>query len=200
MTKIEAGPAVADNFETWLNGRPTWLQNAARMLIDSMRQLNQDEVKELSRLCKFEAKGEADTGFLTVTPGTLSLVANRPLLRIEEILDVHGLNAIKAGANLPFGESNLSVIYGQNGTGKSGFARLLKQICESRSKDEIHSNVFDPTRTPCRAQFKVSIDGKPTDVHWDIPSGPHKALRYAQVPGLIREAIGGFPALRSTVI
>ncbi|WP_449102881.1 hypothetical protein [Pseudomonas extremaustralis] len=181
MTNIEAGPVVADDFETWLNSRPKWLQTAARMIIDSKRQLNQSEISSLARLCKLEAKDEADPGFLTVTPGTLSQVANRPLLRIEEILDVHGLNAIKAGANLPFGKSNLSVIYGQNGTGKSGFARLLKEICGSRSKDEIRGNVFDPTPTPCRAHFKVSIDGKPADVHWDIPSGPHKALRHAQV-------------------
>ncbi len=181
MSTIEVAPVVADDFETWLNARPKWLQTAARMLIDSKRPLTQDEIKTLSKLCKLEAKNEADPGFLTVTPGTLSQVANRPLLRIEEILDVHGLNAIKAGAHLPFGKSNLSVIYGQNGTGKSGFARLLKEICGSRSKDEIRSNVFDPTPTPCRAHFKVSINGKPADVHWDIPSGPHKALRHAQV-------------------
>lgn len=181
MSTIEVAPVVADDFEIWLNARPKWLQTAARMIIDSKRQLNQDEIKALARLCKLEAKDEADPGFLTVTPGTLSQVANRPLLRIEEILDVHGLNAIKAGAHLPFGKSNLSVIYGQNGTGKSGFARLLKEICGSRSKDDIRSNVFDSTPTPCRAHFKVSIDGKPADVHWDITSGPHKALRHAQV-------------------
>lgn len=181
MTKLEVGPVVADDFETWLNTRPKWLQTAARMLIDSKRQLTHAEIQSLARLCKLEAKDEADPGFQTVTPGTLSQAANRPSLRIDEILDVHGLNAIKPGANLPFGKSNLSVIYGQNGTGKSGFARLLKQICGSRSKDEIHSNVFDPAPTACRAHFKVSIDGKPNDVHWDIPSGPHKALRHAQV-------------------
>lgn len=181
MTMIEVTPAAADDFEKWLSTRPKWLQTAARMLIDSRRQLNQDEVKELTKLCKLEANGETDTGFLAITPGTLSQAANKPLLRIEEILDVHGLNAIKAGASLPFGKSNLSVIYGQNGTGKSGFARLLKQICGSRSKDDIHGNVFDPAPPPCRAQFKVSIDGKPADVHWDVPSGPHKALRHAQV-------------------
>ena len=128
MTKIEAVPVVSDDFETWLNARPKWLQTAARMIIDSKRQLNQDEVKALARLCQLEAKDEADPGFLNVIPGTLSQVANRPLLRIEEILDVHGLNAIKAGAHLPFGKSNLSVIYGQNGTGKSGFARLLRKL------------------------------------------------------------------------
>ena len=181
MSTIEIEPVIADDFEIWLSGRPKWLQTAARMLIDSKRQLNQVEIQSLARLCKLEAKDEAAPGFLTVTLGTLSQAANRPLLRIDEILDVHGLNAIKPGANLPFGKSNLSVIYGQNGTGKSGFARLLKQICGSRSKDEIHSNVFDPAPTACRAHFKVSIDGKSADVHWDIPSGPHKALRHAQV-------------------
>ncbi|VVQ35691.1 AAA family ATPase [Pseudomonas fluorescens] len=181
MSTIEIEPLVADDFETWLNGRPKWLQTAARMLIDSKRQLNQEEIKSLARLCKLEAEDKVDPGFLTIIPGALSQAANRPMLRIDEILDVHGLNAIKAGANLPFGKSNLAVIYGQNGTGKSGFARLLKQICGSRSKDEIHGNVFDPNPTTCRAHFKVSIDGKPADVHWDIASGPHKALRHAQV-------------------
>ncbi|MFA7892120.1 AAA family ATPase [Pseudomonas putida] len=181
MSTLEQEPVVMDDFESWLNGRPKWLQTAARMMIDTKRQLNEGEIKELSRLCQLEAKGQPDPGFLSVVPGTLSQAATRPPVRIDEILEVHGLNAIKAGANLPFGSSNLTVIYGQNGTGKSGFARLLKQICGSRSKDEIRGNVFDPNPTDCRAQFKVSIDGKSVDVHWDIPSGPHKALRQAQV-------------------
>lgn len=181
MSTIEKAPTTADDFESWLNGRPRWLQTAARLLIDAKRQLNETDIKELSRLCKLEAKGDNDPGFMTVSPGTLTQAANRPQLRIEEILEVHGLNAIKAGANLPLGKSNLAVIYGQNGTGKSGFARLLKQICGSRSMDDIHSNVFEPTPTECRAQLRVSLDGKAVDFNWDIPSGPHKALRYAQV-------------------
>ncbi|MEZ1319775.1 hypothetical protein QIW46_00300 [Pseudomonas fluorescens] len=181
MSTIEQEPAVMDDFESWLNGRPKWLQTAARMMIDAKRLLSEGEIKELSRLCQLEAKGQPDPGFLSIIPGTLSQAATRPPVRIDEILDVHGLNAIKAGANLPFGSSNLAVIYGQNGTGKSGFARLLKQVCGSRSKDEIRSNVFDPNPTECRAHFKVSVDGNSVDVHWDIPSGPHKALRQAQV-------------------
>lgn len=171
MSTIEQEPVVKDDFETWLNGRPKWLQTAARMMIDAKRQLNEEEIKELSRLCQLEAKGQPDPGFLSVVAGTLSQAATRPPVRIDEIREVHGLNAIKPGAHLPFGNSNLAVIYGQNGTGKSGFARLLKQVCGSRSKDEIRSNVFDPNHTDCRAQFKVSIDGKSVDVHWDIPSG-----------------------------
>ncbi|WP_416638414.1 hypothetical protein [Pseudomonas sp. OHS18] len=178
---IEQEPVKTDNFESWLAARPKWLQTAARMMIDAKRQLHEGEIKELSRLCQIEVEGKPDSGFLTIVPGTLSQAAARPSVRIDEILDIHGLNAIKAGANLPFGNSNLAVIYGQNGTGKSGFARLLKQVCGSRSKDEIRSNVFEPTPIECRARFKVLVGGNPVDVNWDISSGPYKALRQAQV-------------------
>lgn len=181
MTSIEQEPLVIDAFENWLNERPCWLQTAARMLIDSKRALTEDEINELARLCQLEAKGEQDPQFTVVAPGSLAQAAVRPLLRIEEVSEVHGVNAIRPGASLPFGQGNLTVIYGQNGTGKSGFARLLKQVCGSRSKDDIHCNVFDESPTPCRAQFKLSVDGKSSDVFWDIASGPHKALRHAQV-------------------
>ncbi|MEN2508601.1 AAA family ATPase [Stutzerimonas stutzeri] len=181
MSTIEQELLVTDDFESWLNGRPKWLQTAARMMIDAKRQLNEVEIKELSRLCQLEAKGQPDPGFLSIAPGALSQAASRPSVRIDEILDVHGLNAIKAGANLPLGSPNLAVIFGQNGTGKSGFARLLKQVCGSRSKDEIRSNVYDPTPTECCARFKLLVGGNPVDIHWDISSGPHNALRQAQV-------------------
>ncbi len=62
MSTIEQEPVVKDDFETWLNGRPKWLQTAARMMIDAKRQLNEEEIKELSRLCQLEAKGQPDPG------------------------------------------------------------------------------------------------------------------------------------------
>ncbi|ONH50873.1 hypothetical protein BLL36_23455 [Pseudomonas cedrina subsp. cedrina] len=85
-----------DDFESWLNGRPKWLQAAARMMIDAKRQLSEGEIKELSRLFQLEAKGQPYPGFLSIVLDTLSQAATRPPVRIDEILDVHGLNAIKA--------------------------------------------------------------------------------------------------------
>ena len=72
MTKIEPEPIVMDDFETWLNRRPKWLQTAARTMIDAKRQLNEVEIKELARLCQLEAKGHPDPGFLSIVAGTLS--------------------------------------------------------------------------------------------------------------------------------
>lgn len=49
------------------------------MHIDSKRQLTQNEIKSLARLCKLEARNEADPWFLTVIPGTNRQSALGPL-------------------------------------------------------------------------------------------------------------------------
>ena len=177
-----ANEAVGINdFETWLNSRNRWLQTAARQLIDNKRLPNEDDLAELVRLCKLEATKQSDPGFLKVTPGAFSAGAVRRVVRVEEISQVFGVNAIKSGATLPFGAGNLTVIYGQNGSGKSGFARLLKQLCGSRSRDEIRPNAFSDEEATCSAQCRITIDGNPRDINWHSGAEPHPMLKYAQV-------------------
>lgn len=53
---------------------------------------------------------------------------------LTSMTSVSGVNALAAGETLSFGPK-LTVIYGPNGTGKSGYARVLKSACFTRSKD-----------------------------------------------------------------
>lgn len=178
---VTSSPVAADGFEVWLSERSKWLQTAAKNLIETRLTPSDDEIVELARLCKIEAAKNDDPGFAVVVPGTLALAAHRPPIRIEGITDVHGLNAVKSGAHLPFGNGHLTVFYGQNGSGKSGYARLLKQACGSKSKDDIHPNVFEEIATPCRARFHLNIDGKSRDINWTIAAGADSKMRHAQV-------------------
>ncbi|WP_338920191.1 AAA family ATPase [Pseudomonas silesiensis] len=175
------GAPVVDEFEVWLGERPRWLQTAAKNLIETKRPPTDLEIVELARLCMIESKKSDDQGFGVVAPGSLALAANRPAIRIDGISEVYGLNAVKAGAALSFGAGNITVFYGQNGSGKSGYARLLKQACGSRSKDEIHPNVFVEEPVPCRAQFQLSIGGQAGKIEWTLADGAHPKLRHAQI-------------------
>lgn len=170
-----------NDFEKWLNDRNNWLQTAAKQLIDNKRFPNKDELAELVRLCKLEAAKQSDPGFLKVVPGAFSAGTVQRVVRVEEVTKVFGVNAIRPGASLPFGAGHLTVIYGQNGSGKSGFARLLKQLCGSRSKDEIRPNVFSDEEHACCAQCRITIDGNPIDINWQPGAEPHAMLKYAQV-------------------
>lgn len=172
---------AADAFEVWLSERSQWLQTAAKKLIETKKPPTDEQIAELSRLCIIESKKGVDPGFGTVTPGSLALAANRPVIRIDGISDVYGLNAVKSGAALPFCAGNITVFYGQNGSGKSGYARLLKQACGSRSKDEIHPNVFVEEPEACRATFQISVGGKVGKIPWVLADGADSRLRHAQI-------------------
>ncbi|AHZ71682.1 hypothetical protein OU5_4603 [Pseudomonas mandelii JR-1] len=177
-----ANEAIGINdFEKWLNERSGWLQAAAKQLIDNKRLPNEVELAELVRLAKLEAAKQGDPGFLKVAPGAFSAGAVQRVVRVEELTQVFGVNAIKPGASLPFGTGSLTVIYGQNGSGKSGFARLLKQLCGSRSRDEIRPNVFSDEEHACSAQCRITIDGNSRDIYWHPGAEPHAMLKYAQV-------------------
>ena len=123
---------MPDLFEIWLASRPKWLQTAARNLLDNQRMPDEKEVSILAKLCADEANGIAGLAFASIQPGSLSTSAPRPALRIAGLLDVQGVSAIKSGTALSFGSANITVVYGPNGSGKTGFSRLLKQACGSK--------------------------------------------------------------------
>ena len=169
-----------EGFETWINERPKWLQSAARLLIDSKRMPNDDEIAQLARLCYKEASG-AKEGFSKIIPGALDQATQRQELRINNISGVSGVNAIKAGASLAFGNTNLAVIYGANGSGKTSFSRILKQACGSRAKDELLGNVFSKEPPPATADIELSINGKAQSLLWTLSGGALEHLRHVHV-------------------
>ena len=55
------------------------------------------------------------------------------------------VNALASEQPLSFEPNGLTIIYGDNGSGKSGYARLLKRIARARHQEEILSDVFRDT-------------------------------------------------------
>ena len=63
----------------------------------------------------------------------------------------------------------MTVIYGDNGSGKSGYSRVLKRACRARDQLEpIHPNANLPgVRTGnAQASFDIAIDGTVKEVTW----------------------------------
>ena len=62
------------------------------------------------------------------------------------------------------------MIYGENGSGKSGYARVLKKAvrCTEKAVETIFSNVFNTTtaRGPAKALFELNTGSGPFDVKW----------------------------------
>ena len=90
-------------------------------------------------------------------------------ITLKAMNDLENVNALPKGSFLQFAHQGISVIYGENGTGKSGYARVLKKACMARDPNEkLHQNVFEKgAKIPAKASFKLSINDKEdVDLPW----------------------------------
>jgi len=86
-------------------------------------------------------------------------------LRLTEINSIEHVNAIRPNQRLTFGP-NVTVVFGCNGSGKSGFARLMNTAFYSRGDRTILPNIFGPKSDKLPKATFVFQDGteKPSDV------------------------------------
>lgn len=171
--------------EEWLNGRPSWLRAAAVGMIRDRRAPSEAEIDELATHCLAEAAKNLNTPHPPLLPGAILGTAAAADLRFDSISSIRGVNAIGESAKLKLSGADLTVIYGANGSGKSGYARLMKHLCGARAQGSMHGNVFDRNSEVASAVVTVStssavdVGAAPTvsDIHWKAIDGPVQKLR-----------------------
>jgi len=168
-------PSVAD----WFKERPIWLQEAAKLLIEKGTP-GQKEIDNLADVCLKEVLGKPDQ----LTSSFCSTVFTDPAgnaLRLSSIGDINGINALSPKKPLTFGKMNLSVVYGQNGSGKSGYVRILKHLCGARHPGKLHPNVYaaPPEKQTCSIVYEH--DGASVTHEWENESGTVDDLRTVDI-------------------
>ena len=74
-------------------------------------------------------------------------------LLLTKLENVEGVNALTENQTIDF-SSNLTIVYGANGSGKSGYARLLKKAFYSKAPEDILQNVhLESGHKPVNAKF-----------------------------------------------
>jgi energy-coupling factor transporter ATP-binding protein EcfA2 len=156
------------------NDLPKWQSDAVRRMLTQNDVTEADKLELLAMLKDRHGLGNPESpaskpqpvmkGLISGVPQTASRVTIKAM-RVDS-----NVNAIPDGSELPFGHQGLTVIYGENGSGKSGYARVLKRACSARDAEEnILPNAFAKAAPgPAKACFKVSINSGPdTDIHWE---------------------------------
>lgn len=99
-------------------------------------------------------------------------------IRLRELRLGGGCYGLAAGTVIEFGR-RLTLIYGENGTGKSSVARVLRAMAGRPSAQRPPEDAF--TNTPAEAALVVEQDGAPVEHRWRAgqanPAATRRGLR-----------------------
>jgi hypothetical protein len=147
----------------WCAARPLWQQEAIRLLTAKPK-LDDEELAQLQRAIKIEA------GLLSEKPSTWSALTKThlkggnlfaPVTVLGSIGPLRNIDRLAAEQPpLRFAINGVTLIYGANGSGKSGYCRIAKKICHCLHDVTLRGNVFEPqSLAPREITLTFRVDG-----------------------------------------
>ena len=126
-------------------------------------QLSDEDISSLTEICK-SAHGLAEQQ--QIDPLAKEHMPDRTAgavpVSLISIFHHRGVNALAEDQTLNFA-AGLTVVYGDNGAGKTGYIRILKSACRARGQEHILGNVVSgtsPLAPVVSIKYKVGTEPK----------------------------------------
>lgn len=154
-------------FGKWLIEQPYWLQDAA-WRIYSGKEIDDAQIKLYAEMCVAQAKGETPS-YNHLNSNEIFQQKGSRKVSVLSISDVCGVNALADNVGLDFAENGVTVVYGLNGAGKSGFMRVFKELSGCPYREPIQPNVFKKSgaKSPS-CKVVVAQDGTQVEKTYDL--------------------------------
>ena len=164
-------PSPIDDIEAWSKTQKAWRQDCLRRLATS-DDLTEKDLDELLAIIKTSAGLPVATAPPDPVPFTKAHFSGgkqNPIV-LKSITNVEGVNRLVPNAGLTFCPKALTVVYGRNGSGKSGFVRILRTACRTRidnpSKLKVLADVYGDAAVAQTAEIVIDDGAGDTPVLW----------------------------------
>lgn len=165
MATTSAKRNVVDYLWDWAESQGDWARILVQLIVGKEDDLNEEE-KKLVYAWFLNGIGQQPhpPEFKIKRP---SFSATTSDIELCAVTGVSGVNRLASEQTLAFGK-NITIIYGENGSGKTGYGRILKQLgsCYDR-ETKILPNVMDATPCPQCAVIKYKTGDTEIDFTWD---------------------------------
>ena len=162
MPEVNAGAQAIEELIIWANDvtRRIWWRHCVRLLLEKQKLIDRD-YELLLQLARSEAGFNMPVA-LTEYCHPVSSVGfsyEEKAVKLLKISSVDNVSALASGQNLDFDPECLTAIYGDNGAGKSSYAKILKNACLTRGeKPAIQGNVFTQNKATPSAQLPSEVE------------------------------------------
>lgn len=137
----------------WSENLPDWQRDALRRIV-SQESVGDEDVMELYSICRSKhGLGTPEEAVVTFQPLAAAHLPPEPGAASSVVLVSVGkcqhVNRLPSDQVLKFGAApGLTIVFGDNGSGKSGYTRVVKKACRTRGiPPAIRPNVFKPRPT-----------------------------------------------------
>ncbi len=166
------------NVLAWSVDSPGWQRDALRRLA-TQATLEPAEIDELVAVCKGDGRAvPLEAGHLR-DPNR-----DHGEVYLRQVHGVRHVNALASDQRLAFHRAGLTIIYGDNGSGKSGYARILKRACRARMPgrtEEIIPDIYDLAPGVPGATIEYAISGQNRTCAWQLGQAADAALSAVSV-------------------
>jgi energy-coupling factor transporter ATP-binding protein EcfA2 len=157
----------------WSAESPAWQRDALRRLA-AQAALQPAEIDELVSICKGDnPAAPLGAGHLRGPNHQQGEVCLRQLRGVRHV------NALAPDQRLTLHQVGLTIIYGDNGSGKSGYARILKKVCRARMPgrgEEIAPDIYDAAPGTPSATIEYAVGGQNRTCAWQLGQPADTAL------------------------
>ncbi len=174
--------AVEDILEWSSTKLAPWRQDALRRLAGtaSIGAQDHDDLLDLIKDSAGFAISPKPAAPIPLAKPHLSAVAAGAALQIKTIRNVTNVNRLMQSAALTFAVNGLTVIYGRNGSGKSGLVRIFRTACRTRSdnpaKLKVLADVYGSSVGPQEAEIVIETTAGEVIVPWKAGGAASEAL------------------------
>lgn len=174
--------AINAELIAWFAELPAWQNEAFRRLL-AKSALDESDYDQILTSARIELRLE--TGVSAPIRLTEADLPTAPAVgtsspQLTALHSLSGVNMLARDQRLNIG-TGLTLIYGSNGAGKSGYARIFKLacLCHEKATERILPNVYEPLVTGGipSASFDVSTDDVTQTITWQVGIAPIAALR-----------------------
>ena len=157
----------------WANRQDAWVRRLVAETIQSRQEPGEDI---LDRVYGTFLAEKGLSGHPQPEVPMLVLDAAEPRqdeeLELTSLHHIQHVNALAADQSLEF-DADLTVLFGQNGSGKTGYARILKRISAVRTPEDILPNAHTPAPAGAvpSAQIEYRLSGQQHSVEWKNQAG-----------------------------
>ncbi|WP_161492636.1 AAA family ATPase [Pseudophaeobacter leonis] len=169
----------------WAEEQEPWVGDSLRRIADtSDHAVIETDFKAICENVKAAAgiRGAVANVISLQSEHIYGIETDKPRTVLTQIGPVQNIDRLANDQKLRFSPSGITLIYGENGSGKSGYTRIAKRLCRSLETDELRGNIYSEFEGPKREIVKYCVgDEDLTTIEWDPSTPPPPVLRQVSV-------------------